>query len=68
MGINYHEEWQNIRQGDQLTKTTLQTDRRVIAELNRNNFVEKNGVLFIVSKKEQSIPLDSTMEVTLLLV
>lgn len=65
LGINFHKEWQDMQQNREVVKTSITCNQKVLQDLNNNNSVEINGVVFLPYKIKRTIPLKSSMEISL---
>jgi len=61
----FHDAWQQIKQNQETVKTFLRINRRVAAALQKNNFFEIKGTLYLLSKTEKTIPMKDTVDVEL---
>lgn len=62
---NFHTLWQAMLEKKEVIKTNIIASQKVLTDLGNNNCEEINGVLFLPYKLQRTIPLGSTMEISL---
>ena len=62
---NFHAKWQQIKDKAESIKTSIITDRKIMQDLQNNNTIEINSILFLCNKIERNIPQLGPMTVYL---
>ena len=64
----FHDDWQQIKQNQETVKTSLDIDRRVMAGIQNNNFLEIKNCFYLLNLVEKTIPMKETMDIQLIVI
>jgi hypothetical protein len=65
---SFHKRWEDIRQGAEIIKTTINLDRRIYDTLMAKDMWIALGIYYLPYRMERTLPLDGTAQVELLIV
>jgi hypothetical protein len=66
MAKNFHENWQDLQEVNDIVKVTVEADKKFMAELSQANTIEIDNVLFIPQKIESQLPLQGTIDMEII--
>ena len=66
LAANFHKNWQDAQSSKSAIKITMNADAKLMKDMEDNNTLQINNVLYLVSKIERSIPLGRTITVDML--
>jgi len=66
IAAKFHQKWQALKSATSVIQVTVLADARLMKELEDNNTIKIDNVLYLVSKIERSIPLANTINMELI--
>ena len=66
LAANFHTVWQDFRNNAEVVKTKVKSSQKILTDLQNNNCVEINNVLFLPYKIDRVIPMKSQMDIELM--
>lgn len=65
LASNFHKLWQQLKENNDIVKTELRADQKLLGELQAHNIYEIDNVLYLPYKVERKIPLDGSLTISL---
>lgn len=65
LATNFHKLWQQVKENNDVVKTELKADQKLLGELQAYNIYEINNVLYLPYKIERKIPLNGKLTISL---
>lgn len=65
LAVNFHKAWQQLKENNDIVKTDLRADQKLLGELQAHNIYEIDNVLYLPYKTERKIPLNGMLTISL---